>query len=141
GSARMCTGKVTISSLSMFLSSMTCFTSSRWSNSVYVFDREVMEAMLREEQERIKADLEVFAQKLKKRGLGGKVKSVMASKPGEGICKAAEEEQATLMVAGCRGLGTLRRTVMGSVSDYLVHHSHIPVFVCKLPKHTHHDDH
>lgn len=69
--------------------------------------------------------------------LGGKVKSVMASKPGEGILKAAEEEQATLIVVGSRGRGTLRRTLMGSVSDYLVHHSHIPVFVCKHPKHSH----
>ncbi|BFZ08203.1 hypothetical protein BsWGS_11242 [Bradybaena similaris] len=114
--------------------------SSRWSNSVYVFDREVMEAMLKEEQERIKADLEVFAQKLKDHGLGGKVKSVMASKPGEGILSAAREEQATLMVVGSRGLGKLRRTLMGSVSDYLVHHSHIPVFVCKHPKHSHFSD-
>uniref|UniRef100_A0A0B7BR48 UspA domain-containing protein n=1 Tax=Arion vulgaris TaxID=1028688 RepID=A0A0B7BR48_9EUPU len=112
--------------------------SSRWSNSVYVFDRDVMEAMLREEQERIKADLEVFAQKLKDHGLGGKVKSVMASKPGEGIIKAAEEEHADLIVVGSRGKGTLRRTFVGSVSDYIVHHSHVPVFVCKHPhKHVH----
>lgn len=107
--------------------------STKWSNSVYVFDRDVMEAMLKEEQERIKSDLEKFAEKLKHHGLGGKVKSVMASRPGEGIIKAAEEEKASLIVVGSRGMGTIRRTFVGSVSDYLVHHSHVPVFVCKHP--------
>lgn len=109
--------------------------STRWSSSVYVFDHEVMEAMLKEEQARIRADLDVFAEKLKQHGLGGKVKSVMASRPGEGIMKAAEEEKADLIVLGSRGQGTLRRTFMGSVSDYVVHHSHIPVIVCKHPHH------
>ncbi|GFO21766.1 stress response protein nhax [Plakobranchus ocellatus] len=111
--------------------------SSKWSSSVYVFDREVMEAMLEEEQARIRKDLDAFAQKLKQHGLGGKVKSVMASKPGEGILKAADEEKADMIVVGSRGLSTLRRTLMGSVSDYLVHHAHIPVAVCKHPHHLH----
>ncbi|KAK3751661.1 hypothetical protein RRG08_065570 [Elysia crispata] len=112
--------------------------STKWSSSVYVFDHEVMEAMLKEEQARIRADLEVFAAKLKHHGLGGKVKSVMASKPGEGILKAAEEEEADMIVLGSRGQGTLRRTFMGSVSDYIVHHSLVPVAVCKHPHHIPH---
>lgn len=72
---------------------------------------------------------------------GGKVKSVMASKPGEGILKAAEDEHASMIVLGSRGKGLLRRTFMGSVSDYVIHHSHVPVFVCKHPnKHIPHHD-
>jgi len=115
--------------------------SSKWSNSVYVFDHEVMAAMLKEEQEKIKKELEGYAAKLQHHGLGGKVKSVMASKPGEGILKACEEESGHLIVVGSRGLGAVRRTFVGSVSDYLVHHSHVPVFVCKHPhKHVHPED-
>lgn len=38
--------------------------------AVYVFDRDIMEAMLREEQDRIKTELEVFAEKLKHHGVG-----------------------------------------------------------------------
>lgn len=53
-------------------------------------------------------------------------------KPGEVVCKMAEEEDAALIVCGTRGQGTIRRTIMGSVSDYIVHHSHVPVLVCRL---------
>ncbi|XP_071083165.1 universal stress protein Slr1101-like [Haliotis cracherodii] len=115
--------------------------SQRWNNSVYVFDREVMEAMLKDEQHKIQKDLEKFAEKLKHHGIGGKVKSVMASKPGEGIIKACEDEHGEMIIIGSRGLGTLRRTFMGSVSDYVVHHSHVPVFVCRNKEHHHHHHH
>ena len=54
--------------------------------------------------------------------------------PGEAIVKAAESQKADLVIAGSRGLGTFRRTIMGSVSDYIVHHSKVPVMICK------HDD-
>jgi len=43
----------------------------------------------------------------------------------------AENENATLIVMGTRGLGKVRRTIMGSVSDYVVHHAHCPVIVCR----------
>lgn len=52
-------------------------------------------------------------------------------KPGEVICKLAAEEGAALIVVGTRGLGKIRRTIMGSVSDYVIHHSHVPVLVCR----------
>ena len=49
--------------------------------------------------------------------------------PGQVICKTADKEKADHIVMGCRGLGTVRRTLLGSVSDYCVHHSCIPVSV------------
>ena len=49
--------------------------------------------------------------------------------PGEQIVKKAEDIKATLVITGSRGLGTIRRTVLGSVSDYVIHHSHVPVIV------------
>ena len=61
-------------------------------------------------------------------------------KPGEAICRIADEEKAAVIVCGTRGLGTIRRTIMGSVSDYIVHHSHVPVLVCRH-KHDKHDKH
>jgi len=71
----------------------------------------------------------------------GTVKSVHAESPGEGICKAAEEVNASLLVVGTRGMGKLRRTFMGSVSDYALHHSHVPVLVCRHDVHDSKKDH
>ena len=51
--------------------------------------------------------------------------------PGEAIVSVAEKEKATFIVTGCRGMGLLRRTFMGSVSDYVMHHAHCPVLVCR----------
>ena len=52
--------------------------------------------------------------------------------PGEIICKQAKEQGASFIVVGSRGTGTIRRTILGSVSDYVLHHAHMPVVV--VPK-------
>ena len=57
-------------------------------------------------------------------------KSVVGTgKPGEAIIEAAHSEGANLIVMGSRGLNALRRTFVGSVSDYVLHHSDIPVTI------------
>jgi hypothetical protein len=57
-------------------------------------------------------------------------------KPGELLISVAKEENATMIITGSRGLGKIRRTILGSVSDYVIHHSHIPVLVCNPMKYT-----
>ena len=52
-------------------------------------------------------------------------------RPGEALVEAAMTLGADLVVIGCRGMGTLRRTIMGSVSDYVVNHCHVPTVVCR----------
>ena len=54
----------------------------------------------------------------------------MSGKVGEAIVTAAKEEKAALIVVGTRGMGKVRRTILGSVSDYILHHSHVPVLIC-----------
>lgn len=44
-------------------------------------------------------------------------------KPGEAIIKAAEEEGADMIIMGSRGHGIIRRTLLGSVSEYVSHHA------------------
>ncbi|XP_045216249.2 uncharacterized protein LOC123566333 isoform X3 [Mercenaria mercenaria] len=56
--------------------------------------------------------------------------------PGSSIVNYAHEHNVQLIVVGSRGHGTIRRTILGSVSDYVVHHTHVPVIICK-----HHDEH
>ncbi|XP_065644819.1 universal stress protein YxiE isoform X2 [Hydra vulgaris] len=50
-------------------------------------------------------------------------------KPGQAIIETAKTEGANLIVMGTRGLNTMRRTFVGSVSDYVLHHSSIPVTI------------
>jgi len=47
------------------------------------------------------------------------------------IVGLAEEIGAGLIVLGSRGLGGLRRALMGSVSDSVVRHAHCPVMVVR----------
>ena len=45
------------------------------------------------------------------------------------ICKQAEEEQATMIIMGSRGLGAFKRNILGSVSYGVLHRSPVPVTV------------
>ena len=52
----------------------------------------------------------------------------------EQIVNLAEEIRAGLIVVGSRGLGGIRRALMGSVSDSVVRHAHCPVLVVRKEK-------
>ena len=54
--------------------------------------------------------------------------------PGEAICEIAEERDVKLIILGCRGLNKIRRTFLGSVSDYVIHHCKRSVMVIPPPK-------
>lgn len=58
-----------------------------------------------------------------------------SGKAGEGAIKVAHERNATMIVCGARGHGTLRRTILGSNSEYIMHHADIPVVICKHKAH------
>lgn len=68
--------------------------------------------------------------------VAGEVKPLVG-KPGETVVHEAHEQNADVILCGSRGHGKLRRTFMGSVSDYIVHHSHVPVVVCRHKNHHH----
>lgn len=87
-----------------------------------------------ETENKFKTDLE---NKLKAHGINGSVKTHYG-KPGEIIIQLANEAQASNIIIGSRGHGKVRRTLLGSVSDYVVHHSEVPVTVCR---HKHFTDH
>jgi nucleotide-binding universal stress UspA family protein len=64
---------------------------------------------------------------------GGEVAEVHAriGRPDAEIVGLADELGAGLIVLGSRGLGPLRRALMGSVSDSVVRHAHCPVLVVR----------
>jgi nucleotide-binding universal stress UspA family protein len=50
---------------------------------------------------------------------------------GQGIVAAAEAEGADLVIVGTRGMDRAGRFLLGSVSDYVVYHSTVPVMVAR----------
>src|SRR5215207_1400043 len=53
------------------------------------------------------------------------------SRPDQGILAVGEDESIGLIVLGSRGLGGVKRALMGSVSDSVVRHAHCPVLVVR----------
>jgi nucleotide-binding universal stress UspA family protein len=66
-------------------------------------------------------------------GQTGEVVEVYArlGRPDAEIVGLADELGAGLIVLGSRGLGSLRRALMGSVSDSVVRHAPCPVLVVR----------
>lgn len=62
-------------------------------------------------------------------GLKCEFLSLPADKVGEAIVKQAEKQGAQLIIMGTRGLGPIKRTLLGSVSDYVVHQGLVPVTI------------
>ncbi|KAK0068730.1 universal stress protein YxiE-like isoform X1 [Biomphalaria pfeifferi] len=98
-------------------------------------DPVVVSDLIKEEEMKVKQLVDKYSEKMKKHHLGGKVKQ-MAGKSGEAIIAAAKEEEAGLIVVGTRGMSKLRRTFVGSVSDYVLHHSDVPVLICRSSQHS-----
>ncbi|XP_071126443.1 universal stress protein Sll1388-like [Mytilus edulis] len=97
-------------------------------------DQEAFKELIQHESDKIKNRLVEFAVYMRNIKLNGIVKSTHASTPGLGVVNLANEFNADLIVTGSRGHGTLRRTFLGSVSDYILHHSKVPVLVVTLQK-------
>jgi nucleotide-binding universal stress UspA family protein len=90
---------------------------------------EVMEAL----RERAEDILNAQAAKIEREG--GKVAEkhlrIAERYRAEQIVQVAEDIGAGLIVMGSRGLGGVRRALMGSVSDSVVRHAHCPVLVVR----------
>jgi nucleotide-binding universal stress UspA family protein len=78
------------------------------------------ETFLKEQAEKISSD-------------GGKVADthLRSGDPDKEILRTAESLGVGLIVLGSRGLGSISRMLIGSVSDSVVRHAHCPVFVVR----------
>lgn len=65
--------------------------------------------------------------------LGGAsvVTEVVRGAPGAALCDRAAELGADVVVVGSRGLGAIRRALLGSVSSYVVNNAPCPVLVVR----------
>ena len=87
--------------------------------------RDNAQRLLDEEVERIRAE-------------GGQIAEahLRLGRPAEQIVTLSEELGVGIIVVGSRGLGALRRAVLGSVSESVVRHAHCPVFVVRTDERT-----
>jgi nucleotide-binding universal stress UspA family protein len=97
----------------------------------HLYSKEVMNSVLERAEEEGRSFLEEEAERL--RSSGGKVAEthLRAGEPDKEIVKLSEELGVGTIVLGSRGLGALRRALMGSVSESVVTHAHCPVFVVR----------
>ena len=97
----------------------------------HLYSKEVMNSVLERAEEEGRSFLEEEAERL--RSSGGKVAEthLRAGDPDKEIVKLSEELDVGTIVIGSRGLGALRRALMGSVSESVVRHAHCPVFVVR----------
>jgi nucleotide-binding universal stress UspA family protein len=66
--------------------------------------------------------------------LGIKTQGIsMAGDPRYVVVEKIRQLQPHLVLIGQRGMGAFSRAILGSVSDYIVHHAHVPVTVVSQP--------
>jgi nucleotide-binding universal stress UspA family protein len=97
----------------------------------HLYSREVMHSVLEQAEGEARSFLEEQAKQIG--ASGGKVAEthLETGEPDKEIVRLSEELGAGTIVIGSRGLGGLRRALMGSVSESVVKHAHCPVFVVR----------
>ena len=97
----------------------------------HLYSREVMHSITERAEEEGRSFLEEQAERI--RASGGKVAEthLRAGEPDKEIVKLSEDLGVGTIVIGSRGLGGLKRALMGSVSESVVRHAHCPVFVVR----------
>lgn len=82
------------------------------------------------EEDEARADLERAAARLA--GLGFPVETVLGhGEPGDVIVAQAQELGADLVAMATHGHGWLERRVLGSIADFVRHHSDVPLLLVK----------
>ncbi|CAD5123032.1 DgyrCDS11415 [Dimorphilus gyrociliatus] len=93
--------------------------------------RDTWEAQTRAGRQKAEDLAKKYQEKLEKHNVTNAEFIQEFENPGESIVSSAHKFEADFIVMGTRGQGKLRRTLMGSVSDYVVNHSPVPIIVCR----------
>lgn len=104
--------------------------SSSFGSNWMPVDPTMVHMAYKEEEEKAKVAIKKLDAILMDAGVQGNVVRAHGI-PGEQIIQKSEELGVTMIIIASRGLGKIRRTILGSVSDYVVHHSSVPVIVCR----------
>ena len=97
----------------------------------HTYSAEVRDSVLEQARGEAQKFLEGRAEQLRADGAKVVGTHLRTGEPDKEIIRLSEEIDATLIVMGSRGLGAVRRALMGSVSDSVVRHAHCPVLVMR----------
>ncbi len=97
-------------------------------------DRDLQSRMEERAEEAARTKLKQQVQKIRDAGIEVAGIHTRVGFPDVEIVGLADKLSAGLIVVGSRGLGPLRRALMGSVSDSVVRHAHCPVLVVRQEK-------
>ncbi|ACZ42650.1 UspA domain protein [Thermobaculum terrenum ATCC BAA-798] len=75
--------------------------------------------------------LEKEVEKVRSRGVTSVHPHLLSGRPAEEILSVARQIEADLIIIGSRGKSGLERLMMGSTSEEVVHHAHVPVLVLR----------
>jgi nucleotide-binding universal stress UspA family protein len=92
---------------------------------------DVLEHELEEAMGQAQSFLDREVEQVKGEGVEVADTHLVRGQPDRELVHISEEIGAGLIVMGSRGLGGLRRALMGSVSDSVVRHAHCPVLVVR----------
>jgi len=86
-------------------------------------DAEAISKAMKDENDRITNMTGNYLDQLRQNNIKCKEVILTGSKAGEAVVKTASDEGASCIIMGSRGLGKVRRTFLGSVSEYVTHHA------------------
>ena len=93
--------------------------------------REVLEEELAQARHQAQEFLDRQVERVKEEGVSVAETHLVRGRPDREIVHLSEEIGAGLIIMGSRGLGGVRRALMGSVSDSVVRHAHCPVLIVR----------
>jgi len=93
--------------------------------------REMLEDELEEAMQQAQHFLDQQVDRVKQEGVSVAETHLLRGRPDKEVVHLSEEIGAGLIVMGSRGLGGVRRALMGSVSDSVVRHAHCPVMIVR----------
>jgi nucleotide-binding universal stress UspA family protein len=100
-------------------------------NPITARPAEVLEHELEEAMNQAQSFLDREVEQVKGEGVEVAETHLTRGRPDTELVHLSEEIEAGLIVMGSRGLGGVRRALMGSVSDSVVRHAHCPVLVVR----------
>jgi nucleotide-binding universal stress UspA family protein len=97
------------------------------------FSTDAVRKLVHEKTEEVKKMTLKYEEMMKGERVVGSFHARDGDKPGQNIARFAKEKHVDCIVIGSRGQGAVRRTLLGSISDYVLHHSKVTVVVVPPP--------